>query len=55
MYEEYDGALRRPGTPFKTVRIKVFVFSACQDVREVCEDQGDEDALMMDPHPADPR
>ncbi|MEW5319144.1 MAG: hypothetical protein WDW38_010313 [Sanguina aurantia] len=51
LYEEYDGALRRPGTPLKTFRIKVFVFPACQDVREVCEDQGDEDALMMEPPP----
>lgn len=55
LYEEYDAALRRPGTPLKTFRIKVFVFPACQDVREVCDEEGgDEDALMIESRP-DPR
>lgn len=31
MYDEYVQALRRPGTPVKTFRIKVFLFPALQD------------------------
>lgn len=28
LYDEYFGALQRPGTPLKTFRIKVYVFPA---------------------------
>jgi hypothetical protein len=30
LYEEYFAALRRPGTPLKTFRVKVYVFPALQ-------------------------
>jgi hypothetical protein len=30
LYEEYFSALRRPGTPLKTFRVKVYVFPALQ-------------------------
>mmetsp|Transcript_25426 Transcript_25426/g.75108 ORF Transcript_25426/g.75108 Transcript_25426/m.75108 type:complete len:878 (-) Transcript_25426:269-2902(-) len=35
LYDEYFQALRRPGTPIKTFRVKVFLFPALQDELDI--------------------
>jgi hypothetical protein len=54
MHEEYQSALKKPGTPLKTLRIKVFVFRAIiferevQGLEEELSDEADELVGLLD-------